>query len=328
MKRLLVCCTLAASLPSVSACDAHRTQVPQSRDGAAPLFQSFATSGWSAPEVLPAPVNSPTANDQGPALSADGLTLFFCSNRSPSLGNDLWVARRETENSPWGAPVNLGSVVNSASGDCGPSLSDDGLLLFFTSNRAGGAGANDIYVTRRADASDDLGWDAPTRLGAEVNTAATELSPFVTRVRGEDCDDENCAEAWAELYFERGTSNTASDIYVVRIALDGTTLGAAEPVAELNSVDADGRPIVRFDGREMLLHSNRDGRGGNFDLFVTTRRSPNHPWSTPRPVEELSISGRHEIHPYLSRDARTIVFVRGTGVINDIWMSTRTPGGH
>ena len=85
--------------------------------------------------------------------------------------------------------------------------------------------------------------------------------------------------------------------------------------------------MVRFDGREIFLHSNRDGRGGNFDLFVATRQSCNHLWSTPVPVAELSASPMHEIHPYPSRDARTILFVRGTGLANDIWMSIRTPGG-
>jgi len=36
----------------------------------------------------------------------------------------------------------------------------------------------------------------------------------------------------------------------------------------------------------------------------------------------------HEIHPYLSRDGRQVVFALGTGVANDIWMSTRTPNGN
>ncbi len=85
---------------------------------------------------------------------------------------------------------------------------------------------------------------------------------------------------------------------------------------------------MRFDGREMLLHSNRDRLPGNFDLFVSTRQSPNHPWSTPEPVDELSAPAPiHEIHPYLSRDGRTAVFVRGQALANDIWMATRTPSG-
>jgi len=301
------------------ACQSESARLP-SEPGGGLTAQAFSSerTPWSDPVNLGAPVNSPTANDQGPALSSDGLSLYFCSNRPPSAGNDLWVSRRISENDAWGEPVNLGPGVNSSGGDCGPSLSVDGRLLFFTSNRAGGAGGNDIYMTSRTDATDDLSWGAPVRLGTEINTAATEFSPFITKP-GDD--------GTAELYFERGSSNVATDILVVTIDAQGATLGPAVAVAEVNSSDADGRPTVRFDGREMLLHSNRDGRGGNFDLFVSTRQSPNHSWSTPVPMDELN-APIHEIHPYLSRDARTAVFVRGQGLANDIWMATRTPSGN
>jgi Tol biopolymer transport system component len=317
------------------ACDAGRTEFPVAPVlGIPPVARAFTGSTWSTPVRLDGPVNSPTANDQGPTLSPDGLSLYFCSNRPPSAGNDLWVSRRASKDAPWPEPMHLGSVVNSPAGDCGPSLSQDGRALFFTSGRAGGAGLNDIYMSRRSDATDDLSWGPPVRLDAEVNTALTELSPFITRWRGEDdCtedggynEDDDCSTRWAELYFERGSSNATTDIYLVRIDENGLSVGPAAPVHEVNSGDADGRPTVRFDGREMILHSNRDGRGGNFDLFVSTRRSPNHRWSTPRPIDELN-SSIHEIHPYLSKNGRTVFFVRGQGVANDIWMATRTRSG-
>jgi Tol biopolymer transport system component len=283
---------------------------------------------WQPPVHLDAPINGASSNEQGPAISADGLSLYFCSNRPASAGNDLWVSRRVTEDAAWGEPVNLGAVVNSAAGDCGPSLSEDGRLLFFTSGRLPSAGLNDIYMSRRSDPSDDRSWGPPIRLGPEINTTLNEFSPFITRFRDDDCGDGSCASQWAELYFERVSGKTAADIYVVRITNDGVVLGPAVPVEEVNTVDSDGRPTVRFDGREMILHSNRDGRGGNFDLFVSTRRNRKDPWSTPRPLGELSVTGPHEIHPYLSRDGRAVFFVRGTGVANDIWMATRKPGGH
>ncbi len=310
MKRISV-----AALVLIAACAPERTQAPPGI-----VAQSFEKSDWSTPVRLDAPVNGPTTNEQAPALSSDGLSLYFCSNRTGgSGGNDLWVSRRASDDDSWETPINLGPGVNSSGGDCGPSLSVDGLQLFFTSNRTGGAGSNDIYLTSRTDPTDDLAWGVPVPLGADVNTAATEFSPFITKP-GDD--------GTAELYFERGASNVATDIFVVTIDAQGTMLGPAAAVAEVNSVDADGRPTVRFDGREMLMHSNRDGRGGNFDLFVSTRQSPNHPWSMPEPVDEVDSSPMHEIHPYLSKDGRTVVFVRGTGVANDIWMSTRSPSGH
>lgn len=307
-----------APLAVLVACHPESGRLP-SEPGGGPSAMAFSSerTPWSAPVRLDAPVNSPTANDQGPALSPDDLSLYFCSDRPVgSGGNDLWVSRRISPDDAWGEPVNLGPGVNSPVGDCGPALSQDAILLFFTSRRTGGG---DIYVTSRADPTDDLSWSAPVRLGPEINTAASEFSPFVTK-RADD--------GTTELYFERGSTNFATDIFVVTIDGEGATLGPAVAVAEVNSSAADGRPTVRFDGREMLLHSNRDGREGNFDLFVSTRQSPNHPWSTPVPVDELNAPAPiHEIHPYLSRDGRTVVFVRGQGLVNDIWMATRTPSG-
>lgn len=255
--------------------------------------------------------------------------VFLAECRIPP---ERLVARRASEDDPWGEPSNLGIGVNSAGGDCGPSLSRDGLLLFFTSNRGGGP--NDIYLATRSDPTDDLSWGAPVRLGSDVNTPAFEFSPFITKFRCGDEDDDAESEdgegddvvgndCVGDLYFERGASNTATDIYVVSIDAQGGTLGPAVPVNEVNSSDGDGHPTVRFDGREMVMSSNRGGRGGNFDLFTSTRRNRHDAWSTPVPILELSASPMHEIHPYLSKHGRTLVFVRGTGQANDIWMSTR-----
>src|SRR6187399_1796564 len=76
-----------------------------------PAAQHF--SDWDVPVNLGPGVNSAFA-DQSPALSKDGLSLYFQSDR-PGFGNtDLWVSQRNGEDEPWGPAVNLGDVVNSA----------------------------------------------------------------------------------------------------------------------------------------------------------------------------------------------------------------------
>jgi OmpA-OmpF porin, OOP family len=50
---------------------------------------------------------------------------------------------------PWSCPVNLGSVLNSGSNDLHASLSDDAETLFFSSNRPGGSGSDDLWIARR-----------------------------------------------------------------------------------------------------------------------------------------------------------------------------------
>ena len=285
---------------------------------------SFANSEWSEPVNLGAPINS-SANEMNPALSPDELSLYFVSTRAGGLGGgDIWVSRRASLDGPWGEPVNLGPNVNGPGIDGSPVVSLDGHLLFFTSDRAGGQGSNDIYVARRADKSDDLGWGPSVNLGPDVNTAAFEAGEFYLQ-SGEDGS--------ANLYFSRGPNNVALDIYVASIKTDGETQGPAVPVAELNDPDpaiTDAHPSLRVDGREVYFYSNRPGSLGASDIWRSTRRSVHEPWSTPENVGAPLSTAANEIQPTLSYSGRTLVFAstRGGGLgSSDIWMSTRTPSG-
>ena len=80
----------------------------------------------------------------------------------------MYVSKRATPNDPWGDPVNLGPAVNSPGQDLLASLSPDGLLMFFTSDRPGGLGGSDGYVARWASRS--APWQPAVNLGPIVNT--------------------------------------------------------------------------------------------------------------------------------------------------------------
>jgi len=90
-----------------------------------------------------------TGNDSKPSITADGLEIFFHSNRAGSAGNDLYSSVRKSVIEPWSEPESLGTVVNTAAIDFLVAISPDGETLFFTSTRDGGFGANDIYLTTR-----------------------------------------------------------------------------------------------------------------------------------------------------------------------------------
>ena len=146
--------------------------------------QHFANSDWSAPVNLGAPVNS-SAGEMNAALSPDELSLYFTSNRAGGLGGtDIWVSQRDCNTCPWQTPVNLGAPMNSASADAGPRLSIDGHLLFFQSDRPGGQGSIDIYVSRRNNPNDDSSWGDPVNLGTGVNTADAEQAAEISPERG------------------------------------------------------------------------------------------------------------------------------------------------
>ena len=110
---------------------------------------------WESPVNLGPVVNSP-ASECIPYLSDNGLLLFFSEDlpnrplRPGGFGNiDIWLTRRESVSAPWGAPVNLGPTINTASIDSSVVISPDGSTLHFTSGRPGGFGGTygwgDIY---------------------------------------------------------------------------------------------------------------------------------------------------------------------------------------
>jgi Tol biopolymer transport system component len=90
------------------------------------------------------------ASEQRPSIRFDGLEMFFHSNRPDSVGNDLWVSSRHSVFYPWSTPVNLGDTVNSSGIDQQPYIAADRRTLFFASDRPGGSGLLDLYVTTRA----------------------------------------------------------------------------------------------------------------------------------------------------------------------------------
>ena len=126
-----------------------------SRSSAAPavageIFMSTRQKGARfGPATQVAELNDAAANDIQPNVRADGLEVVISSNRAGTLGaQDIWVATRATLAAPWSAPVNLGSVVNTAAAESRPSLSKDGKQLLF-GRAPGPEGSSDIYVTTR-----------------------------------------------------------------------------------------------------------------------------------------------------------------------------------
>ena len=109
------------------------------------------------------------------------LTLLLACD-SPPTGAESAVAPRpgsiladRFDNSEWSEPVNLGSVVNSDANEGHANLSPDAHELYFISNRPGGVGGNDIWVSHRTCLQ--CPWETPVNLGTPVNTSTNEGGP-------------------------------------------------------------------------------------------------------------------------------------------------------
>jgi len=85
----------------------------------------------------------------------------------------MYVTHREDVNSPWGKPNLLPASVNSKYNDHSAAQSEDGHYLFFASDRPGGCGDLDLYVSYREDTSDDAGWQEPKNLGCQKDGGST-----------------------------------------------------------------------------------------------------------------------------------------------------------
>ncbi len=131
---------------------------------------------FGEPENLGPGVNTTFAGEGGPSISADGLTLFFGVWNPTSLECDLYVAQRATLDDPFGPRENLGPTVNT-SGFCdeAPSISADGLMLFFGSGRS----PSGIYVTTRATTDDPFGAPRPIGLiGGQPDISSDGMELF------------------------------------------------------------------------------------------------------------------------------------------------------
>ncbi len=227
----------------------------------------------------PAQSLGPTINsswsDFGTSTSVDGLELYFSSNRPGGAGGaDLWVSTRQSTQKPWGSPVNLGSTVNSSYADCYPSLSGDGLALYFSgdyssSPRPGGRGGADLWMTTRASRS--AAWSAPVNLGTAVNSSERDFSPTIS------------ADGLTLVFTStRGGGMGSWDLWMsTRDRTEDPWNPAVNLGANVNSSSVEGECALSADGRALFFLSDRGGGMGSWDLWMTTRKSADDPWRLP-----------------------------------------------
>ena len=129
---------------------------------------------WQAAQPI-TELNTPL-NEGIHCLSGDGRTLIFTAcDRPGGLGGcDLYTS--SWSNGHWSEPLNLKAPINTPSWEAQPSLSANGQMLFFISDRKGGMGRLDIWSSYRQP---DGTWSAPSNLGKNINTPEDEQAPFI-----------------------------------------------------------------------------------------------------------------------------------------------------
>ena len=179
--------------------------------------------------------------------TSDGLELYFNETGPDSYGGtDLYMLQRQTVDADWGEAVNLGPVVNTSADEISPTISPDGLELYFSGYwsevRPGGYGNADLWVTTRQTRDDP--WTEPVNLGPTVNTAKQDARPCIS------------ADGLV-LFFDslRPGGSGSADLYMMRRA---TRLDTWQKPVNLG-------PIVNGSGWEECAFPSADGSALFFD---------------------------------------------------------------
>lgn len=130
---------------------------------------------WGMARSAGAPLNSP-GNEGAQSIAHDGRSMYFTAcDREDGIGRcDIYYAT--LEGARWTVGKNIGSPVNTRFWESQPSVSSDGRMLFFVSNRPGGVGGMDLwYSIKKSNGT----WGTPKNPGAILNSKGDEFSPFI-----------------------------------------------------------------------------------------------------------------------------------------------------
>ncbi len=209
--------------------------------------KSGETERWKDVEKLP--FCSSNHNFMHPAVSPDGKTLFFASNRAGGFGGtDLWVVERT--NGEWSKPENLGPAVNTTANEGFPFAALDG-KLYFCSKGHPGFGGFDIFVTYK---DENGAWQSATNLGKPINSPLDDISIFL-------------ANDQLSGYFTSSRSGGDDDIYMFIVLDKAPELPAVqEPVVEAKTMVPT--PVVKEETAHIV------------------EKKPELPTPPPTPIEE------------------------------------------
>jgi hypothetical protein len=225
------------------------------------------------------PVNQPGDRLEA-AFSPDGTTMVLV-RRVPDSGTDLFFS--QWDGRTWSRPEAI-AALNDAGNDRGPAFARDGKHLYFASDREGGQGGYDLYVSRKEGAH----WGVPEALGETINTAANERGPAPSadgqRLFFSSDREGGREDIFAARVLTRTPANDlqppAEDLEAPAEDLEAPAeapgppglprFAAAEPVGDLNSQADDVQVALTRRGDHVFLASDRArDRASGFDVYIS-----------------------------------------------------------
>lgn len=187
------------------------------------------------------------------SLSKDGSTLFFAAEY-PDMGYGRYdIYKVFKTDTGWSLPKNVGRNINTDFWESAPSISPDGMALYFCSNRPDGFGGIDIYVSYKNEKGF---WEEAENLGPNINTAADEQAPFI------HADNKT-------LYFSSNgwPGYGGADLFVSRQNSKGEWLKPINLGYPINTYDNEGSISVASNGQDAFIASDRTDSKGGLDIY-------------------------------------------------------------
>ena len=213
-----------------------------------------AKNGWGLSYPISGDVNEEYAHTSCTSISPDGNQIFLYKNPTSgsAIGGDIFVSKR-SKKGKWGAPVSLGSPINTSYYEDGACLSPDGNTLYFVSERPGGFGRADIYKSDKISRKE---WGKPENLGPRVNSDFDEGAPFI-------------APDGHTLFFSSDghSSMGGYDIFKTSINDSGKWTFPVNLGYPINTVNNEKGFTLSADARTGYFASDRKGGEGKRDIY-------------------------------------------------------------
>ena len=271
-----------------------------------PVFTTYSRVVlWNTPEELKGLLNE-TVGNQDFTLSEDRtfmiITRYFDANNK-----DLFFSK--FINGSWTKPERM-KIVNSEYNEITPSLSNDGKYLFFASDRPGGAGGFDIWISEIKDGE----WQQPYLMSNGVNSEFDEKNPYLSIDRQAFYFNSNRPEqALDNPRLDSRKDNF--DIYSLFVEEifeneDSSSYFKFKTLKRLDSINSkdydDGKVTATSRGNILYFSSNRPGGLGGYDIYRTYLLSDGY--TKPENLGNIINSSGNDICPIISSDGYELYY--------------------